>query len=148
MPLLDYDAGGYENGLSRERDPYTLQHHSKEDKQASVLTNQGENLVYGGHVVVILLLPYNHTARGRLLGTDMTPLDARDFLSKRQGIAAIHSVAEKESSRKPSLFIRFPHALLAPRHRGTLPPSCRSCRVRIGRCFLPPCPPGWSALRG
>src|SRR5215212_4097257 len=90
MPLLDYDAGGYENGLSRERDPYTLQHHSKEDKQVSVLTNQGENLVYGGHVVVILLLPYNHTARGRLLGTDMTPLDARDFLSKRQEIAAIH----------------------------------------------------------
>ena len=42
---MDHDAGGYENGLSRERDPYTLEHHSKEDKQVSVLSDQGENLV-------------------------------------------------------------------------------------------------------
>jgi hypothetical protein len=80
VPLLNHNAGGYENGLSRERDPYTLQHNPNEDKQVSVLSDQGESLIYGGHVVVILLLAYNYTARGRLLGTDMTPLDARACL--------------------------------------------------------------------
>jgi hypothetical protein len=78
----------------------TLQHHPKEDKQVSVLTDQGENLIYGRHILVILPLAYDYTARDRLLRTYITPLDARACLSKRQGIASIHSAAEKGYSRK------------------------------------------------
>ena len=53
--MLDDDAGGYEDSLSGERNPAALQQHPKEDNQVSVLSDQGENLVYGLQSLIILL---------------------------------------------------------------------------------------------
>ena len=57
MSLLGCDASGYEDGFSREGYPATLQQHPKEDNQVSVLSDKGEDVVYGRQGLIILLAP-------------------------------------------------------------------------------------------
>ena len=63
MSLLDHCASGYEDGFSGEWYPAALQQHSKEDNQVSILSDQGEDLVYGRQGLMILL------THGGLYGT-------------------------------------------------------------------------------
>src|SRR5215213_9958653 len=56
MPPLGHDAGGYEYGLSGDRDPGALQQHAEENDQVPVLADQGEDMVYGLQGLPILLL--------------------------------------------------------------------------------------------
>src|SRR5215210_3572223 len=72
MPPLGHDAGGYEDGLSGDRNPGALQQHAEENDQVPVVADQGEDMVYGLQGLPILLLT-RQTVRVKGAGCPYSP---------------------------------------------------------------------------